>query len=67
MPSDEEALSLVEFYRWSVMPQPDGKWLIQGDGHCAPVDLGTPATTLREAIRAALRAQAQWASNRSLD
>jgi hypothetical protein len=67
MLSDEEALSLVEFYGWSVLPQRDGNWLVRGDGRCAPVDLGPPAMTLREAIRTALRAQVQWASSRSLD
>ena len=53
--SDKEALNLIEHYRWKVQPTLENKWAI--DGAFGSIR----GETLREAIKTALTAQAEWA------
>jgi hypothetical protein len=56
--SDNEALDLVELYRWALLPVAGGKWVaVTLFGATEPVE------TAREAIRAALTKQARGATH----
>jgi hypothetical protein len=53
--SDQEALNLIEHYRWKVQPTLENRWAVDGDFGSIRGD------TLRDAIKTALAAQAEWA------
>lgn len=53
--SDTKMLNLIEHYGWKVQPTLEQKWAVDGD-------FGSiRGETLREAIKTAMSAQAEWA------
>lgn len=63
--TDTEMLSLIEHYRWSVMPQCNGGWVIEtDDGADDPevVELARMRGSLRDAVKQAMRSQAERAT-----
>jgi hypothetical protein len=56
--TDNEALDLVQLYRWPLLPVPGGKWVaVTLFGATEPVE------SVRDAIRAALTKQVRGATN----
>ena len=63
--SDTEMLSLIEHYRWRVEPLSDGGWCIDGpDGRGRYTMLALTRDSLRDALRQAMRRQADMALGR---
>ena len=61
--TDTEALNLIEHYGWSIAPQVNGGWVIEGDDGSGEqeIELARTRGPLREAIADALKAQMDWA------
>ena len=59
--TDTAALNLIELYRWAVTPQVGGGWIIEGDDGSGEqeIELARTRKSLRETVRAALRALRQ--------
>ena len=58
--SDTEALDLIQHYRWAVLPQCGGGWVVEGDDGTEDGvrELARTRGQLREAVGMAMRRQA---------